>query len=523
MGHGKETPRQKMIGMMYLVLTAMLALNVSKEVLDAFVNVDEGLVQTTESFAAKNEGLYSRFQIAYQQNPEKVGDWKNKAEEVKKRSDKLFDFMNECKVEIVSVKEPEAVVDGKVDLKLVEIKDNTDTPAEIMITNKKGIELKERIEEYREYVIDLIDNSNGEYDLLISSIEGNLDTHDHPAEKAGEPPEPWESHNFEHLPLASVITILSGMQADLRNVESEMINYLLNQVDAKDFKVNVLEPVVMPNSNYVFKGQEYRAEVFLAAYDSTNTPSVILDNGNELPVEGGKGVFTSTSNTTGERSWGGTITLDNDGQMIEREFSASYTVAQASAVVSPTKMLVFYRGVDNPVSVSASGVGEENLDPRISSGTIKKVRDGSYLVRPGPRETESTISVYANVEGSQRFMGEMDFRVLNLPTPTATVAGLPGGQGILSLGQLTRLKTVEAEAEDFLFEVDFTVTEFKVNVIGTGGISRIETSESNKFTAAQKEIFRGMRTGQRVYIEDIKAIGPDGVKRDLNNITIKIR
>src|SRR6056297_2324305 len=278
MGHGKETPRQKMIGMMYLVLTAMLALNVSKEVLDAFVNVDEGLVQTTESFAAKNEGLYSRFQIAYQQNPEKVGDWKNKAEEVKKRSDELFDFMNECKVEIVSVKEPEAVVDGKVDLKLVEIKDNTDTPAEIMIVNKKGTELKERIIAYREYVIDMIDNSNGQYDLLISAIEGNLDTHDHPAEKAGEPPEPWESHNFEHLPLASVITILSGMQADLRNVESEMINYLLNQVDAKDFKVNVLEPVVMPNSNYVFKGQEYRAEVFLAAYDSTNTPDVILDN-----------------------------------------------------------------------------------------------------------------------------------------------------------------------------------------------------------------------------------------------------
>src|SRR5210317_1679227 len=105
MGHGKETPRQKMIGMMYLVLTAMLALNVSKEVLDAFALVDRGLTTTTENFAAKNEGLYDKFNIAFEQNPEKVGDWKTRAEEVRAQSNELYEFLNLCKIEIVSKKD----------------------------------------------------------------------------------------------------------------------------------------------------------------------------------------------------------------------------------------------------------------------------------------------------------------------------------------------------------------------------------------------------------------------------------
>jgi gliding motility-associated protein GldM len=522
MGHGKETPRQKMIGMMYLVLTAMLALNVSKDVLDAFVIVDHGLNQTTFNFASKNDGYYSKFDLAYSQNPEKVGDWKDKADEIKIMTQDLYDFLNECKIEIVSVKDPDAVIDGEVELEKVKVKDNKDTPAQIMITGKKGLELKQKVNDYREHVISLIDNPE-EYTGLIESIEGNLNTHDHPAKKAGDPDHPWESHNFEHLPLASVITILSKIQADVRNVESDIINYLLEQVDAKDFKVNVLEAIILPNSNVVFKGQEYRAQVFLAAYDSTKVPEVILDGGQKLEVHGGKGIYSAVSNTTGEKSWGGVLRLDNDGQMIERRFSASYRVDEANAVISPTKMNVFYRGVDNPVSVSASGVTESAVRPRISAGTIRKVSPGNYIVQPGPRENNSKISVYADVEGRESFMGEMNFRVLNLPSPTAVVEGLPKGSGFMSLSNLTQLQKVEAIAEDFLFDVVFTVTGFKVNVVGAGGINIIEESNNEQFTSAQKDLFRRMRAGQRVFIEDIEAIGPDGVKRSLNSITIRIR
>lgn len=524
MAHGKETPRQKMIGMMYLVLTAMLALNVSKEVLDAFVNVNEGLNTTTENFASKNEGLYSKFELAYAQNAEKVGDWKDRADEVKRMSDELYDFMNECKVEIVSVKDAEAVHDGEVNLHEVGVKDDNNVPGEIMIVNKKGLELKQRIIDYREAMIGMIDNSEGDYTRLIESIEGNLDTEDHPAEKAGEPDQPWEIYNFDNLPLAAVITILSKMQADVRNVESDLINYLLEQVDAKDFKVNVLEAIVKPNSNYVFKGQEYRAEVFLAAYDSTNTPTVMVDGFGELETQAGKGIYSVTSNSIGEKTWGGVIILDNDGQEIREEFEASYRVAPTSAVISPTKMLVFYRGVPNPVAISASGVAEEDIVATITSGTITpQGRGGGYIVRPGPRETSTTVRVYANVDGQRSFMGEEKFRVEDLPDPTATVEGLPKGSGALSLSQLTRLTEVQAVAEGFLFEVQFEVTGFQVNVMGSGGVNLIEESTSNTFTSAQRRIFQNMRPGQRVVIENIEATGPDGKKRSLNSINIKIR
>ncbi|HKK61297.1 MAG TPA: gliding motility protein GldM, partial [Bacteroidales bacterium] len=495
----------------------------SKEVLDAFVIVDHGLHQTTVNFASKNDGFYSKFDLAYSQNPEKVGDWKTKADEVKLMSEEIYEYIHECKVEIVAKDNEEAVGEHEIIWDEVQAKDNTSLPAEVMITMGRGKELKGMMEEYREEMINMIDNSEGDYDGLIEAIEGNLDTHDHPAEKKGEPPHSWESHNFEHLPLAAVITILSGLQANIRNVESDIISYLLEQVDAKDFKVNVLEAVVLPKSNHVFKGQEYTAEIFLAAYDSTKVPEVVLDNGTTLDVTGGKGIYSSVSSTSGERTWGGVLRLDNDGQMIERNFTASYMVAETNAVISPTKMNVFYRGVDNPVSISASGVTESAVQPRISEGKILKMSPGNYIVQPGPREDQSVIRVFANVDGNESFMGEMEFRVKNLPDPIATVAGLPKGSGTMSLGDLTRLNQVEAKADDFLFDVDFTVTGFKVNVVGSGGINIIEESLSETFTVAQKQIFQRMRAGQRVFIEDIEAIGPDGVKRSLNPITIKIR
>ena len=298
MAHGKETPRQKMIGMMYLVLTALLALNVSRSVLDAFTLVDEGLTQTTENFAKKNGSLYGEFASAYQLNPKKVEEWKNKAEEVQKRSQELYDYMQECKKDIVIKSEgpeTEAIRDGEVHLQYVQAKDNTDIPAEIMILNKKGEELKEKINDYRNFLIGLIDDKDT-YASIITAIENALNTEDPEASEHSKGEKlTWESEHFEHLPLASVITILSKMQSDVRNTEAEILSYLLSQIDAGSFKFNKIEAVVLSNSDYIFKGQEYKAKVFLAAYDSTKFPVVKLNSGQELPIEEGKGIFTPSN------------------------------------------------------------------------------------------------------------------------------------------------------------------------------------------------------------------------------------
>ncbi|RPI43822.1 MAG: gliding motility protein GldM, partial [Bacteroidetes bacterium] len=442
MAHGKETPRQKMIGMMYLVLTAMLALNVSKEVLDAFVLVDNGLQTTTEAFAAKNASAYDEFAMAYEQNPEKVGDWKNKADEVKKRTDELYDFIQECKLDIIRTKDEDAIHEGYIDWHEVKVLDNLETGAQVMITEEGGRrykELQEKIDNLREYLLSVIGDHEA-YAATVEAIEQNLST---------EPPDKlqhsnkkselmtWQSGYFEDLPLAAVVTLLTKMQADARNVEAEMLNYLRDQVGAGDFRVNVLEAVVIPNSNYVLKGQDYRAEVFLAAYDSTKMPEIILQDGTKLEVKSGKGIYNVPSNTSGFRKWGGTIQIESQGNMISRPFTSEYEVAEPTATISATAMNVFYRGVDNPVAISAGGVAESDVEATISSGhRINRVGPGKYTVKPGVQSDEAIVSVLARVDGSQRLMNKMFFRVLDIPDPDARVEGIRGSEGVLSAGQL---------------------------------------------------------------------------------------
>jgi len=523
MAHGKETPRQKMIGMMYLVLTALLALNVSKDVLDAFILVDEGLTKTTTNFYAKNQSLYGSFDEAYQLNPVKVEEWIGKAKEVKERSQQLSDFMQECKREIVIKAEganTEAIVDGEVDINLIKGKDNNNVPAEIMILNKKGTELREKIKEHREYLTDLIDDKEN-YAAIVASIESGLDTSDPPPDKKGVS-HPWESNYFEHLPLASVITILSKMQSDVRNAESEILNYLLSQIDAGAFKFNVIEPVVIANSDYVFKGQEYKAQVYLAAFDSTRDPEILV-GGQKLPIVNGKGVFTGNTSSTGVRQWSGVIRLlGDDGTAIVREFRHEYQVAEASAVVSPTKMNVFYRGVKNPVSVSVSGVPKEDLQVEITKGRITRVpgRDWEVNIGPGTEGEIVSVRVFANIDKVRRFMGSSDFRVKSVPDPVAVVAGK--SQGVISMTDLTRAPGVVAELKNFDFDLDFSVTEFTVSAVLSGGFTRTERSSSDKFTRPQMEIISQLRTGQRVTFENIKAVGPDGSTRTLNSIVLSI-
>jgi len=524
MAHGKETPRQKMIGMMYLVLTAMLALNISKEVLDAFILVDGGLTVTTQNFAAKNQGLYDKFDMAFQQNPEKVGDWKTISDEVKARSNELYEFMNECKVEIVEVKDKDAVIEGEVHLGEVGQKDNTNTPGEIMIVGKKGTDLKGKIEEHREFLLSMIEDKE-KYGTTVEAVEGILSTHVpesfYHGNKKGVTPT-WESTYFEYLPLASVITLLSKMQGDVRNVEAEMLSFLLGQVDAGDFKMNVIEPIVISKSNYVFKGQTYHAEVFLAAYDSTNIPEVKLDNGTLLETSGGKGIYEVSYNSIGIKKWGGVISIEQEGQVTSKPFTAEFEVAESNATVSATGMNVFYRGIPNPVEISAGGVAERDVIAQISSGNIRRVGPGVYRVNPGVQD-KATVSVYANIDGSRKLMSREDFRVYALPKPDAVVDGIPGSSGALTVGKLSQLQNVKAEAKDFVFDVEYKVQSFEVAFMGQGGIWSSMPSSNDRFTSQQKTLFRQLRTGQRVMIEKIKATGPDGVLRNLNSITITIR
>ncbi|OFX19219.1 MAG: hypothetical protein A2041_10875 [Bacteroidetes bacterium GWA2_31_9b] len=545
MGHGKETPRQKMIGMMYLVLTAMLALNVSAEVLEAFGAVDEGLKKTTVNYSEKNIVLYNDFNKQFAQNETKVRPWKEKADEVKKRSDEIYEYIQELKRIIVTAngqgidKGDKSAIeeDGEIDFEKLEGKDKFDNPSMILLGSNrdgKAFELREKIKDYKEYLETLVD----EDDVRIRhSLESNLGTENPPPAKDGTE-RSWEVKYFESMPLAAVMPLLTKLQVDIRNSESEIVQYLLTQINAGSFSFNKLEPTVIPNTNYVLEGNAYKADVFLAAVDTLNLPivyvgrydSVRLDDGSfdyrmvgsydSLDILDGKGKFSALSNRLGKQDWGGIIKLRGpDGNFIKKTFKRTYTVAKPNLVVSPTKMNVFYVGVDNPVSISIAGIAGDKIEPSITNGKIIKKGDGEFIVnvnRPG----NSLITVVANIDGTRKSMGVASFRVKALPDPVVKVAGKQGGK--IEKNVLNAQAGVFAVMDNFDFELEFKIIDFSVSTTDKGGYYIVQKATGNKFTPAQFNMLKEIKRGQRVNIEDVKAVGPDGSVRNLASIVFEI-
>lgn len=541
MAHGKETPRQKMIGMMYLVLTALLALNVSKDVLDAFVLVDKGLNTTTENFASKNEIIYREFGKKFAENPVKVREWKEKADEVKQQADALVNFIHELKLEIVTTSEgknSKAIVEGRIIGEEIGKKQDTDVPAQIMVKSDgsgKANELKASIESFRSYLLSLV----AERDIGVrASIETSLNT-SNPPPKGGATPT-WQTENFQGIPLIGVLTLMSKMQADVRNAEADVITYLYNQIDAGSFAFNKLEATVIPNSNYIIRGNEYEARVFIAAFDTTQAPEIFIgryqtiekDDGSidyqmigdykTLPVEpgSGQGIYRINPQTLGYTKWGGLIRLRApDGSYISRPFEEEFQVAEPALVVSPTKMNVFYIGVDNPVEVSVPGVPPDALQVSISgNNAIRRVSGTSYVVNPRAAG-DANIAVVATVDGQRRNMGSKPFRVRALPDPVATVAGREGGN--IDKNILLAQAVVLAELKNFDFDARFNVTSFTLSTTERGFV-RDAPGNGMRITDEQKTIIQNAGRNQRVYFDDITAVGPDGSTRRLPAISFRI-
>jgi gliding motility-associated protein GldM len=544
MAHPKETPRQKMIGMMYLVLLALLALNVSRDVLEAFVLVDESLTTTTENFYHKNDIYYQEFDRAAAENPVKAGPWKAKADEVKRKSDELSKYIQELKFEIIRKaegQETQAIVGDQIIGSEIEAKDDLNVAAEIMIgANKDGKanDLRNAIEEYKNYLLSLVDEKGTDTREAIST---GLNTDD-PPPKEGEILR-WQDEHFENLPLIAVITLMSKMQSDVRNAESDAIRHLYSQIEAGSFNFNLVEPVVIPNSNHVVRGTEYKANIFMAAFDTTQEPTVyigeydstISDDGtieyrmkgelgrdyNSVPIVGGKGMYSVTPSSTGWKKWGGIISLRRlDGGVTSKPFKAEYQVAEPSLVVSATKMNVFYLGVPNPVEISVPGVPADRIIPSTNNGRISP-SGGAYVVNP-TKEGTSQITVSVREDGGVRSRGSKTFRVRKVPNPDATLAGFRSGASLLKSQILAELGPKAKMPDWFEFDLEFTVTAFSLATYIQGFYQDIATT-SGTFSSAQRDVLRNLNPGAKLYLNDVTAVGPDGSSRNLGTIFIKVK
>ncbi|HEX7556374.1 MAG TPA: gliding motility protein GldM, partial [Leptolinea sp.] len=424
----KETPRQKMIAMMYLVLTALLALNVSKQILDAFIVVNESMETTNENFAKKLESTISKFKIQYQLNPNKVGPYWEKAQKAHTLSRELTSYIDSIKTVVVQITDGiETFKEAKeVKLKDVKRKDNFDRTTNFFIAGShdgsagEARKLRDKMEDFKKKMLDLVDPK------FRNAIKIGLDTQGPYYDLDGNK-QPWEIHNFYHTILAADVTILNKIKAEVYNGEFDVTNYLLASISAEDFKYDKIDARVIPKSSYVFLGDEYQAEIVVAAYDTKANPNVRYSVGidsltpanykNATPLESANGVVTLRLPGSGEglRKFAGIIKIVNPlGDTMTFHFKDEFIVAKPGLTISPSKMNVFYIGVDNPVDISVPG-GPERIMPNISVGNIRP--DGKQWIVSGlPNGVkEAIVTVTAVFSGKTKSMGSSTFRLKKIP------------------------------------------------------------------------------------------------------------
>ncbi len=533
----KETPRQKMIGMMYLVLTALLALNVSVEILNAFIVVNESIEDTNEKFEAKIDETYADFAQQYSINKEKTKKYYESAQEVKALTKGMVDYINNVKLEAIAKNERKSVDEIKgVPLRDLKSKDKFDAVTTYFIGPKNKGEaytLSAKLDEYRTKLMSYLGKDAKNKDL---GIHTNTDSqgkeivyYDRDDMKQS-----WEHHNFYHTILAADITILNKIITEVKNAEYDVVSYLYGQISESDFKFSEIQAKVIPTSNYVLLGDTYEADIIVAAYDTMAQPSVLVKNGTETwkpsyarsskKVSGNNGMvkFAEKATSEGLKTYSGVVLVKDPVTGVEQQypFASEYTVARPSLTVSAMKMNVFYIGVPNPVSISVPGVPASSLNATISKGTLK-TKDGNYEVNmPSGSEGKVNINVSAKVNGVNKNMGSAEFRVKRLPSPNATVANVDGGQ--ISKSRLNAASAIiPTMPADFDFEANFVITRFTMISLSGGDIVPIQTS-GNKITPRMKNVIRGLKRGQKVWFEDIFAKGPDGTTRKLNTISLTL-
>ena len=546
----KETPRQKMISMMYLVLTALLALNVSKEILDAFLIVNKSMETTNESVAAKIDDAYAKFEEQYDLNKVKVGPYWEKAQLMQKEADIFLDYLEHLKFKLVLVAErnkdsleilnlyyKDSIINGKqrkvLNLRAVGSKDKYNETTNFMVRTKTKGEayvLSKKMDDFRDVVLSVMD-------LPENSQKVGLTTEGGDYRNADGVQQTWEWHNFYRTILAADVTIVNKIIAEVRSAQFNSLNYLYSQVSEKDFKFDNVVAKVIPKSTYVFKGQKYEAEVLAAAYDSkTKLESRVLQGVDEVN-EGnrsrainirGDGVINLEfpTNAEGPQKFAGEIIMRDPvtGDIKTYPYDGEYIVAPPALTVAPLKMNVLYIGVDNPVSISSPGLPQEKIRPVISTGILKRdPKSHDWIVRIDKKPTGkaiATVSATAELDGKVIQLGSSEFRVKRVPDPIAEIAGQTGGS--IDKNVLLSAAAIIPNMEDFNFDLYFIVTSYTFGTIVNGDYLP-KNIKGNVFTPEVTNMIKNGKSKQKFFFENIQSQGPDGTIRALNPVNLELK
>jgi gliding motility-associated protein GldM len=556
-GGGKETPRQKMIGMMYLVLTALLAMNVSKDILMTFVTVNESLERSNSNFTKNSLKIMDGFKDAAASTPA-AKPYYDKALEAEKLTSSLYAYIEKLKHELIAHTAAGQVKGGGGDtlrLRFVDAKDDVNNPTHLLIgTDEKhpatgetsAAGLKEEMDKLHDKLLAMVEGMqkdtktrflNDDYETLKKKIEAIKPSTEGQTENGV--PVTWEILNFYHAPLAGVVTYLSKLQTDIKIVEAELISQFSAASGKRMVKFDKLAAKVVAPSSYIQSGQKYSADIFIAASSSdfkeenmqvivnpTSYDSVAgkVEGGINVPLVDGMGKFEQGTSGQGEQKYSGVIRFKQpDGTYKLYKFEQSYMVAQQAIAVSADQMNVFYVGVPNPVSVSAAGVSPTDMVVTPTGGGVRVTQKGPgqyeyNFTTPG----ECTINVSAKTKDGTKPQGSKKFRVKSLPPPVASVGGVSGSVD-MKKSQLATIGGVGANAPGFDFKANFVVLSFEVT--GTiKGQTKVASCQGNGLSADAKAILSQAGPGSKIFIDQIKVKGPDGkITSNAPGVTIRVK
>ncbi|MES2761234.1 MAG: GldM family protein [Bacteroidota bacterium] len=542
MGGGKETPRQKMIGMMYLVLTALLAMNVSKQILQGYLSVNESLVKSKKNLTENNKRVTDAFQNSIGGNAA-AKPYYEKALEAQKLINEVDHYISELRAKIVAHTEPTAQENEKIadtlNLRNMEKMDDYDVPSHVL-----GISEPKEPEKGPFTAYELRQKLNGLHDKLVAMVDGmqkdpktKFLAEDYEGIKKKfasiKPTDSkrvedgvefnWEMDNFYHLPLAAVYTNLNKFQTDLKNVEAEVLLTFSAASGKLAIKFDAIKARVVAPSSYIAAGQPYEADIFLAASSSklaAGDMEILIGvdsaaaaggaKGTLVNVVGGEGKYSVSTGGEGDQEYKGVIKYKNpDGTFKYYPFTGAYKVAKSGASVSADQMNVFYAGVPNPVTAAAAGISPADISVSATGAGVRVAPkgNGKYEFTFGSTG-ECMVSVSAKTKDGVKSQGPpIKFRVKPLPKPELKLSGKFAPQE-LKKSELGMISGLGAGANGFDFQANYVVMSWEVVGKSKGKLGS-SAGNGNNLDATGKQVLATADVGSKVYI-DAKIKGPDG-------------
>ena len=487
-----------MINIMYLVLTALLALNVSSEILNAFKTVNNSLQKTNDAVNASSSQIF-------QSLTEKMGDettkakavvWQPRAKQVMDEAAKAYNFIQGLKDQILT----ESGGDPKDPTKKFK-EDNLDIATRLLIKQGKGKQLLQMLTDFKKNVLGINDTIKTEFE---KSLPVDLDK---PKSLTGGDKKNWEETYFHMVPTVAALTILSKFQNDIKTSENKVVTFCHEQVGKVVLRYDAFEAIVGQNSKYFMPGQEIEITAGLGAFSKTKLPSVSIGGAGVPLNEKGIAVYKTSAGGLGSHTINVTVSFtDQDGQPQTRQIPIEYVVGQSNASIALDKMNVLYIGVDNPVTIAASGGGDDKVQASITGGSRTRTGGGRYIARVNNVTDDCKISVM--VDG--KMAGQALFRVRTIPGAQAYVGGQPSGAN-MAAGAFKAQGGVGAGIKDFPFELSYDVVSFTFTCdTDEGDIVSVPVSGAAFQGAVRTAINTHVKPGKLVTIDNIRVKGPDG-------------